>query len=167
LGVHEAGGCVIPVDQVARLRVVQRLDARDVAVRPQLAGGVARERGCAGRQGAQGRNGERIGPVEVPVFLGGIEGQMGLEEPDREEPGLGGIRPRGVQPADRFVGDHAVAVSVVGHRRALSRRSLGLIGNLLRRQARSSGANNRLLLRLAVGRQCVSAAARFPGRHAP
>ena len=51
--------------------------------------------------------------VEVPVFLGGDEGEVGSDEADGEEEGVGGFLGGGLEAFDGFEGDLAVGVEGV------------------------------------------------------
>jgi len=122
---------------MAGLRVIERTRGRDVAVLAQLAPGRGgKVGGPEGRHLQRGQpEGRRI--VKVPVLLRRHEGQVGLEEPDSNEPRLAGLCLRGPEATHGLVGDPAVAVGVVRHVGAFRGRAARKLGWIDRRVGES------------------------------
>ena len=113
LGVHVGGGGIVAVDEAAGGGVVDVAFFGHVAVlaefAAELAGVVG---GVSGGLGDLG-HGDVGAVVEVPVFLGGDEGEVGADEADGEEEGVGGYLGGGLEAFDGFEGDLAVGVEGV------------------------------------------------------
>jgi len=153
LRVHVARRGVIAMDQ-RPLQLVRQLAAGgNVLVPAKFAAGL---RGVAGRSHGRGlwrSQLERGRVVQIPIFLGRDERQVWLEKSDRQEERLLVVLLCRSQTQDRFVGDHAVAVTAVRHIRAL-------IGG-------TSGALLAVSRPLGALRQRVAAPLGTPGRDAP